>query len=392
MSLVKHIVLMPVFIGWACGKCYGKGPVDTCRIAIESTYPGGYELCKKILQYHGGFAEDRKNCQVMLLLNRKKGRIQGYLRNQNASILLFEGVDALKTYLKICDCLVENIFGTPGYFCSTLLFISDVSGNPEIYVADFLFNEVRQLTFDRATVLHPKWHPQGKSIAYTTYGKSGFPDIYCLESKRKQPRCIANYKGINSMARFNPSGTLLAMVLTVNKVPQVCTCDLYGRGVRLLTNSPGIKSSIAWLDDQNIIFSWENNAPLPQLFQIRLARGPEVREPIIKLPIGISRFLDEACVSLDKRQLLFTGAEFKKLQLGCMELRDNRVQFVTRGPLEHMEGCWLADGRHVICTEKSSSTKRLVLCDTWTRQIVPLPCERFNNTYQVDVLPYDAIN
>lgn len=382
---MRWLLRVLVLLGFIQTESFGL-TTRACRWTMDANKADCGAFCKKVLQYHGGLIETGENYECKLLLKCDNSRVSAKLIKGKVEFPLFEGVDTSESYLKICDRFVEKIFGTRGSFCSELVFISDASGHPEIYTSDFLFTRVTQWTRDRSVVLHPRWHPKGSYIVYTSY-RSGYPDVYRLSLKDKKEKCLASYKGINGGACFSPSGDALVMILTMNKVPQLCLCDVEGRNVRALTKASGIKSAPVWLDEKNIIFSWANNGPSPQLFQINVERAD-----VVKLPIAISQFADEACVSKDGERLFFTGASMKKLQLACLDFRTHQAQFITQGPQDYVEPACLADGRHVICTEKSNASKRLVLCDTVTKRIIPLPCGQLKNTYQADALNYDSIN
>jgi TolB protein len=349
------------------------------------------EIFEQILQLHGGLKKSNATGQLKITVDVLQSRIKVCLFRENAKStqLICEGPDTPKTYIDACNRIVTCVFQTPGFFHATLVFVSDISGHSELYLSDLLFEKVVQLTQDRAAVLHPRWHPGGTHIVYTTCGKSGFPDIYCMHLASKSATAIAQYRGINASACFSPSGKQLAMVLSVKGIPQIYVSDVNGKNLRAITQCGGIKTSPVWLDNQNLVFGWDEMGYGPQLHKISTLKRKNSFNNLPKIQIPLSHFSDEAALSFDKSKLLFTAVIHKTFQLGVLDLNSKEARFVTQGPLDHMEGCWLADGRHIVCTEKNVGKRKLVVYDTQTGNGIPLPCDSWNNTSQADALPYD---
>lgn len=352
------------------------------------------EIFERILQLHGGLKKSSATGQLNITVEARPARIKVYLSRESTKSrkLICEGPDTLKTCIDACNHIVACIFQTPGFFHSTLVFVSDVSGHSELYLSDLLFEKVVQLTQDHAAILHPRWHPKGTHIVYTTCGKSGFPDIYCMHLASKSTTAIAQYRGTNASGCFSPSGKQLAMVLSLKGIPQIYTSDLNGKNLRAITQCSGIKTSPIWLGNQNLIFGWDESGCGPQLCKISTLKWKNSFNNLQKIQIPLSHFVDEAALSLDKSRLLFTAVIHRTFQLGLLDLNSKEARFVTQGPLDHVEGCWLADGRHIVCTEKNVGKRKLVIYDTQTGKRIPLPCDSWNNTSQADALPYDYFN
>lgn len=369
-----------------------NGDVYTFIVASENAQLR--EIFEQTLQLHGGLKKSNATGQLKITVDVLQSRIKVYLLKENTKSrkLICEGPDTPKTYVDACNRIVTHIFQTPGFFHSTLVFVSDVSGHSELYLSDLLFEKVVQLTQDRAAVLHPRWHPRGTHIVYTTCGKSGFPDIYCMHLASRSATAIAQYRGINASACFSPSGKQLAMVLSVKGIPQIYVSDINGKNLSAMTQCNGIKTSPIWFDYQNLIFGWDESGYGPQLYKTSTLKGKIFFNNFQKIQIPLSHFVDEAALSLDKNKLLFTAIIHKTFQLGTLDLNSKEARFVTQGPLDHVEGCWLADGRHVVCTEKNVGKCKLVVYDTQTGKRIPLPCDSWNNTSQADALPYDYFN
>ena len=64
---------------------------------------------------------------------------------------------------------------------SNIAFVSEVSGgHKEIFVADVLGRNIKQLTNHKDLAVSPKFSPDGKMLAYTSY-HPGNPNLYITD-------------------------------------------------------------------------------------------------------------------------------------------------------------------------------------------------------------------
>jgi len=124
-----------------------------------------------------------------------------------------------------------NGLGLRGYFSSKLVFIGERTGHEEIYTSDLFFGDVRQITHDRAIAMTPRWSPDGQRVIYTSFFRSGFPDIFLIDLSTYQRTTFVSFKGTNSGARFSPDGRQVAMVLSGEGDTEIYVSNAYGRGV-----------------------------------------------------------------------------------------------------------------------------------------------------------------
>src|SRR4051812_11183229 len=89
------------------------------------------------------------------------------------------GHSASNALMRAADVAVEktNALGLRGFFTARLTFISQRRGKGDIYFSDLFVNEsqTKQLTYDNALTLTPRWSPDGVHVIYTSYFKSGAP-------------------------------------------------------------------------------------------------------------------------------------------------------------------------------------------------------------------------
>src|ERR1700678_4295286 len=88
-----------------------------------------------------------------------------------------------------------NGLGLRGFFSSRLVFVAERTGSKEIHTSDLFVGDVRQITHDRAIAMTPRWSPDGQRIIYTSYYKSGFPDIYEINLEDYQRATFVSFRG-----------------------------------------------------------------------------------------------------------------------------------------------------------------------------------------------------
>lgn len=272
------------------------------------------------------------------------------------------GTSPRNALLRAADLAVKATCGLNGFFASQLAFIGESTGKPEIYVSDLYFREIKKLTSDRAQAMTPRWSPDGSRIIYTSYFRSGFPDIFAIDLGSMHRDTFVSFKGTNSGARFSPDGREVAMVLSGEGNPEIYVSDAQGRHVARRTHLDTVKSSPCWSPDgSRLVFAME---PGPQLYVMPSAGGTPQRLPTG----GLSSYCAEPDWSrADPNKIVFTVHTGKTFAVAVADLSGRTpAKVVSKNVpgLDAVEPTWLADGRHVVCTSRSSGLRVLYLLDT----------------------------
>jgi len=272
-----------------------------------------------------------------------------------------------------------NGLGLRGYFTSRIAFIGERTGRKEIYVSDLFFGEVRQITNDRAIALSPRWSPDGGRLLYTSFFRSGFPDIYEINLATNQRTTFVSFKGTNFGARFSPDGRQAAMVLTGEGESDIYVSNAQGRGVSRRTHSDWAKDSPVWSPDgSRLAFSME---PGPQIYVMPSAGGTPRR-----ITSGISRFCSEPDWSRgNPEKIAFTMGVGRNFQIGVIDLASGQGGQVSKASFDADGPSWLPDGRHVVYTARTASTSRICILDTETGKSTPVSPSGFGSALEANV-------
>jgi TolB protein len=294
---------------------------------------------------------------------------------------LATGSNARHALLRAADIAVEktNGLGLKGFFTAKIAFIGERTGHKEVYTSDLFFGETKQITHDRALALMPRWSPDGTKLLYTSYFKSGSPDIFQINLSTYQRTTFVSFKGTNSSARYSPNGQQVAMVLSGEGTPEIYVSNAQGRQVARRTRSDAVKSSPAWSPDgSRLVFAME---PGPQLYLMAAAGGP-----VTRITSGISGYCAEPDWShADPNKIAFTLRVGGNYQIGVWNLAQRSGGQASKAPFDGIEPCWLADGRHVVYTARTSTTSRICILDTETGKSVPVSPTSFGSVMQANV-------
>jgi TolB protein len=170
---------------------------------------------------------------------------------------------------RIADDVVEAFIGVRGVASTEIAFVSTRGGNREIYVMDADGAHARAATANGSINNFPSWSPKGDSIVYTSYRSGQRPLLYIssrgrgragrmlerLDSGRPQ------YRGV-----FDPTGSRLAVVMSVSGAAEIFTAQPDGRRLRRLTSNRAIDVSPSWSPDGKRIAFVSDRTGSPQIY------------------------------------------------------------------------------------------------------------------------------
>lgn len=350
----------------------GEGRLAVTIVSSDATIRS---LASRAFGLHGGFlVTTPDNAAFQIKIERASGSSvqlavgsgQPYVEQLSRTV---PGSNLQNAVLRACDLVVEATLRTKGFFAGRLAFVGKQRGVSELYTSDLLFNSVSPLTRDRSLMTGPKWSPDGTSLLYTSYHKTGFPDIYMihLSSGRRLP--IATFKGTNSGGVFSPDGRRIAMTLSGagNADTEIYVTDAQGKNPRKLTDNKSLEASPSWSPDgRRLVFT--SDAPgKPQLYEISSTGGPMRR-----IPTNISSYCSEpAWNPVDENLIAFTAAVGGGFQIALYDAKSRSSQVLTSGA-SSLEPAWMRDGRHLVFTQRNGGSTRLMLLDTVTKKVSSL--------------------
>ena len=350
-------------------------------IAVESQDAFISKMMRRVFELHGGYEQvsPSKSDYIFQLERKSDAAVELIIRSGKPTQELFrrvvQGNDLENAALRAGDVAVEATLHTKGFFAGKLAFVRKQRGISEIYTSDILFRRVRPLTADRALVTGPNWSLDGTRLLYTTYHKSGFPDIYMMDFTSGRKRAIATFDGTNSSAKFSPDGRRIAMSLSGSGNNEIFISDANGRDLRRITANKSLETSPTWSPDGTRLVFVSDAQGKPQLYEISTSGGSMKR-----LPTNISRYCSEpACNPVNDNLIAFTAAIAGGFQIAVYDRKSRSSEILTSVSDSAVEPVWLNDGRHLIFTRRNKGSTSLVLLDSKTKKISNLHVSDFGD-------------
>lgn len=168
--------------------------------------------------------------------------------------------------LKYCDEVIRQLTGELGISRTRIAFTSDASGFQEVYVADLLGDDIRQVTRHRQLTVSPRFSPNGRLLAYTSY-HAGNPNLYITDlTQSKSTRAVSQRRGLNLAPAWSPDGGTLAITLSADGNPDLYLMDTKGKIKRRLTAKAGINVSPSWSPDGKRLAFVSDRSGTPQIY------------------------------------------------------------------------------------------------------------------------------
>ena len=350
-------------------------------IAVDSTDAALAKLARRAFALHGGytvttaaksaytFQIERASGSSVTLTIGSGQPVQEQLRR------VVPGRNLQNATLRACDLAVEATLHTKGFFAGKLAFIGKQRGVSEVYTSDLLFNRVRPLTADRALVTGPSWSLDGTKLLYTTYYKTGFPDIYMIDllSGRKIP--VATYKGTNSGGEYSPNGRSVAMSLSSAGNAEIFVAASIDSKPRRLTINKSLETSPTWSPDGRRLAFTSDARGKPQIYEMSANGGPMRR-----IPTNVSSYCSEPTWNPIKENLIaFTAAVSGGFQIALYDFKTRSSQILTTVSQSAVEPTWMNDGRHLVFTQRQNGRMRLMLLDTESKKVSSLHVPDFGD-------------
>lgn len=270
------------------------------------------------------------------------GRVVGRLVNDKGKEL-FERTYAapgLEENIKaLTDDVIYTITGTPGLATSQIVFVSDVSGQKQVYLCDSNGGNVERVTHDRFGSVSPSLCANASLLAYTTY-KTGFSGVAVVDMAGGHERLFADTPGGSSGAAISPNGERIALTMGFVGAPQILVTNLPTGSANCITETLGVPCCPTWHPKEPLILFACDEGRGPRLWLASVEGEPRVR----LWRTGFS-FATDPEWSPDGKQVAFTARSGGSFAVVVKGYPSGRARVVAGGGAQHPT--WSPNGRYL---------------------------------------------
>lgn len=241
------------------------------------------------------------------------------------------------------DDVIFAITGRPGLATSRIVFVSDRSGTPQVYLCDPEGRDVIQVTHHPHGAVSPTLNADATAVAYTSY-KSGFPLVQWLDLGQGWERTVTDTPGSSFGAAFSPDGQRLALVMSFLGNPEVFVTDLATSTAACISDTTGAPSSPSWHPDgKQVIFS-DDRGDGPRLYIAEIPASSQAEAALVRWRTGHS-FCTDPEFSPDGQHVAYTTRLRGGLAVVVKGWPSGPERVIQTGGAAHPS--WSPDGRHL---------------------------------------------
>ena len=219
----------------------------------------------------------------------------------------------------------------------------------EIYISDYDGENQRRVTVGRTLNIAPRWSPDGRSIAYTSYRRGGanlfISNIFqgTLDEVTKGDKA-----GENWLPAWSPDGTKLAFSSTRDGNPEIYIVNRDGSGLRRITNNPTIDITPTWSPSGTQIAFTSDRSGSPQIYVVGidgLNLSKKTSESYCDRPTWSPAPFNE---------LAFASKTGPGFDIRVLDLSTGTTKSLTFGEGTNESPAFSPNGRHIVFTSTRS--------------------------------------
>lgn len=253
--------------------------------------------------------------------------------------------------------ILQKLGGGPGIAGSRIYFVSNRTGNKEIWAMDYDGTNAAPVTQFKSLTINPDISRDGGLIAYTTFAR-GNPaiNIFSLETNRRLT-FYNQVASLNATPSFSPDGKQLAFSSSISGRPQIYIANIDGSNLRRISNSLGVDMEPKFNPRTGGQIAFVRGAAAPPQIYLMDADGANVQ----RLVSGGGDAVNPAW-SPDGQRLAFAwtrGFEPGNYNIFIIEVATQTLTQLTFGAGKNEHPSWAPDGRHLVFSSNRSGGQQI---------------------------------
>jgi TolB protein len=294
-----------------------------------------------------GYAAERDN-QIVLF-----GWLYNVTQNDVSNAQVFGKIyfgplndDGAKKVAREFAADILKVFGGAGLAGSKIVFVSDRTGNKEIWVMDYDGSNQHQLTSYRSISTMPNVSPDGTKVAFTSF-VHGRPEllIHSLDTGRRIP-FYNQSASMNATLDWTPDGnTVIFSSTAAGGYAQLFKANANGGNITRLTNvrAVEVEPKINPKTGADVVFVSGRSGP-QQLYKMNIDGAD-----IVRLTTGEGEASNPSW-NPDGLHIAFAwtrGFEPGNFNIFIMDAATRQYVQLTHGAGRNENPTWAPDGRHI---------------------------------------------
>jgi len=253
---------------------------------------------------------------------------------------------------------ILKLFGAVSLAGTKIYFVSDRTGNKEIWSMDYDGSNQKQFTSYRSITTFPAVSADSTRVAFTTFSR-GTPEIFVhsLATGRKLPY-YNQRASVNAASDFTPDSQHLLIYSTASGgYSQIYITDVNGGNIRRVSNSNAIdvEPKVNPKTGADLVFV-SGRGGLPQIYRMSMD-GTDVQ----RLTNGEGEAVNP-CWHPDGQHIAFAwtrGYDPGNYNIFIMDVATREVTQLTHGQGRNENPSWAPDGVHLVYSNKRGRTTEL---------------------------------
>jgi TolB protein len=265
---------------------------------------------------------------------------------------------------RVADEIVRWVTGQPGIAATRLLFVKDA----QLWRIDADGEGLVHVPAAGWPMLSPTWAPDGKSIVYTAYVRSGEPLVTQDVATGERDIIPTTEYWLNITPEFSRDGSRLAFARATEDGTDIYVYDVARHCcvTRLTVGRFSDNLSPTWSPDGGRIAFVSTRAGTPQLYWMDAdGSNPDVAA---RFDFGVTGQTNGPAWSPDGQSIAFHRDVGGSPQIFVLDVGTRVVRQLTGSGL-NSDPTWAPDGRHVCFVSTRSGERQLWVLDVTTGRV-----------------------
>ena len=255
---------------------------------------------------------------------------------------------------KIADAILEFLTGERGPFDSQIAL---TRGRPlkDVYVWTFDRDEPVRVTDERSIVVGPRWRPDLKSIAFTSF-REHVQHLFQVDLGSKQVSRLVPGPGAVLGGAWSPDGSKLLVTRDDGGNSDIYLLDKNGQTLQRLTDHWAIDVSPAWAPDGRRFAFCSTRAGGPQIYVMGIDGSGLERVS------RVGNYNTSPAWSPKGDRIAYATRTGGGFQIVVTQADGSGSETITSGG-SNEDPSWGPDGRYLVFSSEDGGRRRLVLED-----------------------------